>query len=486
VIHLRIENPIKVDTYETVGDIEIPRLTAGDIDGVIQQLGENASVAFSADDSVLSKFIAINKKWLDPNYPFRQQALELLPGLTGFSRAMIETFGFHSFTWDRFTLPPERAFASLEPWQDGYVKSIGIEQQQVLSPKLITRILFGNVVGFDALTLVQGFAAKCPQIIKVASGQPLFAFLYGNAMEAEFPELRGTMFLCYWKGGDREIEEPLFKRSSVIDVWGADETVADVRQRASGLNPRPKIIESPHRIGMSFIATDHLTAKVGELAAVDIACWSGMACFSVKHVFVEGPFKDVKKLGRDIAKALDRCTKHFGTFSDKSVGMDMLRLKDGYERLEYDGKQVATFSPSKGKKWIVVVDGRDMDELDYLQPTTPLAPSCVVHPVDLDVAVEWLGHQKELTHYFEEASIAVSNDALIPFGEKLIDAGFMNVKCIGSNAFPKEWEPHGGDFYHATAMRSDNLRWTCIDTRDIEAEIEKNFQRVKDWNYLPD
>jgi len=484
---VRIENPIKVDTYETVGDIEIPRLTARDIDAVIQQLTENAREAFSTEDDAISKFIMLNKKWLDPDYPYRQQALELLPELTGFSRTMIETFGFHSFTWNSFTPPPEKAFSSLEPWQDGYVKSIGIEQQQTFSPRLITRILFGNVVGFDALTMVQGFAAKCPQIIKVASGQPLFTFLYGNAMEEEFPELRGTVFLCYWKGGDQELEDLIFKQSSLIDVWGADETVADVRKRISGLDPEPRITESPHRVGMSFIAKDYLTPKIADLAAVDIACWSGMACFSVKHIFIEGTIKDVKKFGRDMARAVDRCTKYFGTYADKNVGIEMLRLKDGYERLEYDGKQVATFSPSKGKKWIIVVDGRELDELEYLQPTTPLAPSCIIHPVaNLDVAVEWLGQQKELTHYFEEASVAVPNDSLIPFSEKLIDAGFMNIKCIGSNAFPKEWEPHGGAFYQFTAMRSDKLRWTCIDTRDIDAEIERNCQRFKDWNFTSD
>lgn len=483
MIFVRFENPIKVETFETVGDIEFPRLTAGDIETIIQQLVENVPMAFPAEDDALSKFCTLNKKWLDPDYQFRQQALAILPKLTGFSQAMIETFGFHPFTWESFTPPPEKAIANLEPWQDGYVKSIGIENQESFSPEIITRILFGNVVGFDALTLVQGFAAKCPQIIKVASGQPLFAFIYGDSMEAEFPDLRSTMFLCYWKGGDRDIENQLFEQSSLIDVWGADETVADIQQRVSGMNNRPRITENPHRIGMSFISKECLTAQIADLAAVDITCWSGMACFSVKHIFIEGTFEDAKNFGHDLSRAVGRCVKYFGTFSDKVIGIEMRRLKNGYEQLEYEGKQLVAFSPSKGVKWIVVVDGRDMNELDTLQTTTPLAPSCIVHPVtNLETAVSWLERQKNLTHFFEEASVAISNDNLIPFGEKLIDAGFMNIKCIGSNAFPKEWEPHGGSFYMATAVKSDNLRWTCIDTRDIDAEIENNLQRVKDWN----
>ena len=39
---------------------------------------------------VLEFFGRLQKKWADPNYIYRVQALEVLPGLTGFSKPMIE------------------------------------------------------------------------------------------------------------------------------------------------------------------------------------------------------------------------------------------------------------------------------------------------------------------------------------------------------------------------------------------------------------
>jgi hypothetical protein len=230
-------------------------------------------------------------------------------------------------------------------------------------------------------------------------------------------------------------------------------------------------------VGMAFVSKAYRTQQIAALLALDIACWSGMACFCVKNVFVEGTTDEARTFGKEIAKALEKYTRFFGTMLQPQTGPEMLKFKDGYEKLEFDGKDVTTFTPARGLRWLVTVDGRP---LDGLKVTTPLAPMCVVQPVEnLADAIKSVGNQPGIKPFLEEASVAIPQPDLLPLSERLFDAGFMNVKTAGSVAFPKQWEPHGGAFYLTTASRFDNLRWVCVDTNNIEKELQKNASRLQ-------
>lgn len=473
---VRFENPIKVARRESFDGLEVPQLNEEEVGTVCDTLMARAEEYFSREKGAFAKVVALNKRWLDPEFPFRKQALEIIPRVSGFSKEMIETFGFYPFAWTFPHPPPKKAMPKLKPYYDGYMKSIGTERVRKLHPRLLTRVMFGNVVGFDAIVMLHGIVAGCPQIVKVASGQPIFPFIYANSMEAMDPELRATIFLTYWKGGNTRIEDKVFSRSDVIDVWGANETIADVKRRVIPMKHDPVIIENPHRIGMAFISKKYRTKRVADLVALDIACWSGMACFCVKNVFVEGTPAQAKLFGKKVAAAIEKYTRAFGTMLSPQSGVEMLRMKEGYEKLEFEGKDVTTLTPARGIRWLVAVDGRP---LDGLKATTPLAPMCVVQPVEnIDDAIANVASQPEIRPFLEEASVAMPQPDLLPLAEKMFDAGFMNVKTAGSVAFSKEWEPHGGMFYLYTATRHDNLRWVCVDTNDIDKDLEKNAARI--------
>ncbi len=473
---MRFENPIKVAHYESFDGHEVPQLCEDEVGTVCDTLSARADEYFSKEKGAFAKVIALNKRWLDPEFPFRKQALEVIPRVSGFSKEMIEAFGFFPFAWTFPFSPPDKAMPKLKAYQDGYMKSIGTERIQKLHPRLLTRVMFGNVVGFDAIVMLHGIMAGVPQLVKVASGQPIFPFIYANSMEAMDPALRATIFLTYWKGGDAHIEDKVFERSDVIDVWGANETIADVKRRVTPMKHEPRILENPHRIGMAFISKEYRTKMVADLVALDIACWSGMACFCVKNVFVEGTADQAKTFGKDIAKALDRYTRIYGTMLSSHAGTEMLRIKEGYEKLEFEGKDVATLIPARGIRWLVTVDGRP---LNGLKVTTPVAPMCVVQPVEsIDEAVTNVASQPGIKPFLEEASVAIPQSDLLPLAERMFDVGFMNVKTAGSVAFAKEWEPHGGTFNLYTASWSDNLRWVCVDTNDIDKDLERNAARI--------
>ncbi len=473
---MRFENPIKVAHYESFDGHEVPQLCEEEVGTVCDALTARAEEYFMKEKGAFAKVIALNKQWLDPEFPFRKQALEVIPRVSGFSKKMIETFGFFPFEWTFPYPPPKKSMPKLKPYQDGYMKSIGTEHIRKLHPRLLTRVMFGNVVGFDAIVMLHGIMAGVPQLVKVASGQPIFPFIYANSMEAMDPALRATIFLTYWKGGNTHIEDGVFARSDVIDVWGANETIADVKRRVAPMKHEPTILENPHRIGMAFVSRKYRTKKVADLVALDIACWSGMACFCVKNVFVEGTAEQAKAFGKQIAKALEMYTRLLGTMLSPQTGIEMLRMKEGYEKLEFDGKAVATFTPARGIRWLVTVDGRP---LDGLKVTTPVAPMCVVQPVEsIDEAITNVASQPGIKPFLEEASVAIPQTDLLPLAERMFDAGFMNVKTAGSVAFAKEWEPHGGAFYLYTASRFDNLRWVCVDTNDIDKDLERNAARL--------
>ncbi len=473
---MRFENPIKVAHTESFDGHDVPQISEEEVGTVCDTLTARADEYFTKEKGAFAKVIALNKRWLDPEFPFRKLALEVIPRVSGFSKEMIETFGFFPFEWTFPYHPPKKSMPKLKPYHDGYMKSIGTERIKKLHPRLLTRVMFGNVVGFDAIVMLHGIMAGVPQLVKVASGQPIFPFIYANSMEAMDPALRATIFLTYWKGGNTRIEDKVFARSDVIDVWGANETIADVKRRVAPMKHEPTILENPHRIGMAFVSKKYRTKRVADLVALDIACWSGMACFCVKNVFVEGTADQAKTFGKQISKALDKYTRMYGTMLSPQTGIEMFRIKEGYEKLEFEGKDVATFTPARGIRWLVSVDGRP---LDGLKVTTPVAPMCVVQPVEsIEEAIANVASQPGIRPFLEEASVAIPQADLLPLSERMFDAGFMNVKTAGSVAFAKEWEPHGGTFYLYTASRFDNLRWVCVDTNDIDAELQKNAARL--------
>lgn len=480
---LRFTNPIETAEFLDIHGHEIPVLSEGEVDGVCNVLRERADTYFSHHENDLARLVELNHKWLDPGFEYREQALEIVPATSGFSRETIETFGFYPFTWDFSFSLPSGPMPELEPFEDGYMKSIGTHPASPRRPEFITRVLFGNVVGYDAITLLHGITSKVPQLVKVASGQPLFSFIYANSVEAMDPELRGTFFLAYWRGGDRQVEDAVFSRADLIDVWGSNETISDVQHRVAAMDNGPRVVENPHRIGMSFISRDYRDdPRVAGLLALDIACWSGMACFSTKNVFVEGELADVTAFGKRVAKSLQEQVKRFGTVQSPGLGPEMLHFAEGYETLELAGKDVVLLRPARGARWLVVIDGRP---LAALQPTTSLAPMCAISAVpDLESATGFLAEQEDAWLFFEEASIAVPKDQLLPFSNKLIDMGFMNIKTLGSMAFPKQWEPHGGSFFNIpitnendTFGATNTLKWVCVDTRDIDVELESNARR---------
>jgi transposase len=142
--------------------------------------------------------------WLDPQYPYRQQAEALLPTITHYSLPMIR-HGLDTLLpalrrdalWrllyaefgDPLVLDTFRPRAHA----GGFTRAYG--------PRLITHIFSGNVPALSAWSLVCALLTKSASLGKSASEEPVFAALFARSCGIS-ARPRACVGVSWWKGGD--------------------------------------------------------------------------------------------------------------------------------------------------------------------------------------------------------------------------------------------------------------------------------------------
>jgi acyl-CoA reductase-like NAD-dependent aldehyde dehydrogenase len=134
------------------------------------------------------------RRFLDPDDRFRHRALEALPGLTGFSRAMIEE-----------TLP--RVFAPLAD-AEALAKSVSTAGRVV---ELLGIVAAGNIPGVALLKTAFALTAGAACVVKVASGEPLLTALFAEALDTVDASLASALAVSWWQGGSSDAEDAVVR-----------------------------------------------------------------------------------------------------------------------------------------------------------------------------------------------------------------------------------------------------------------------------------
>src|SRR5216117_2720858 len=155
----------------------------------------------------------IAENWLQPEYPFRQLALERGPAASGFGRATLDS-GLTAF-FRQLTPRNLHALVAQDLGQarrlDAFTASAESSEphaSMACGPELLVHIAAGNIPNPTLLSIVLGLLARSAQFVKCARGTSLLPRLFAHSFYEAAPKLVSCLEIAEWRGGDVTLEEP--------------------------------------------------------------------------------------------------------------------------------------------------------------------------------------------------------------------------------------------------------------------------------------
>lgn len=155
------------------------------------------------------------------------------------------------------------------------------------------QIISGNVPMVAASSIIRNAMTRSDAIIKTPSNDPITAAAIARTMAEIAPDhpLTRHLSVAYWKGGDNEVEQYLYRpdRIEKIVAWGG---LASISHISRFLQPGIDLITldpklSSSIIGRAAFADEATQREVAHRLAIDIACYNQQACANARVVYVE-------------------------------------------------------------------------------------------------------------------------------------------------------------------------------------------------------
>ena len=154
-------------------------------------------------------------------------------------------------------------------------------------------VIAGNGSVIALLTFMMNGVSRSDAIIKVPSNDPCFAPAVARTMIEMAPDhpLTRHVSVAYWKGGNPEVEKPLYQARNLekIIAWGGFASMGSIREYlAPGLDLvalDPKL--SASIIGREAFATEESLIEAAAFAAADVGYFNQGGCVSARTLYVE-------------------------------------------------------------------------------------------------------------------------------------------------------------------------------------------------------
>ena len=271
-------------------------LTAKLVTESCQSLMENRTrfLLSHSTQSLISIIASLARDWLDPEFPFREMALERGPAETGFSRPTLQS-GLDRF-FRQLTQPNLEALVTqdlgslrrLDEIVSTEIELKGNRASFARGPELLVHITAGVLPNPALTSIVLGLLIRSAQFVKCARGTSFLPRMFAHSLYAIHPKIASCLEIAEWQGGNETLETALFAHAHCLTATGSDETLASIRQR---LPIKSRFIGYGHKISCSYIAREALVryrrAELVASVAEDILAWNQLGCLSPHVVYVE-------------------------------------------------------------------------------------------------------------------------------------------------------------------------------------------------------
>jgi len=267
-------------------------ITASLITDACQNLKRNAAQYLTnrSTADIITLLDKIGHDWLSPDYPFRQDALELGPATTGFSRETL-THGLDQF-FRQLTATNIENLLQQELGNshrlDRFTTDEHNRSAMAIGPKLLAHIAPGNLPNPVLMSIIIGLLVRSAQFVKCASHHALIPRLFAHSIYEVSPKLGACIEIAEWKGGHTDLESALFAEADCLTATGSDETLSSI---ASRLPRKVRFIGYGTRVSFAYITKDMLCstlpAQIAINAAQDVVAWNQLGCLSPHVIYAE-------------------------------------------------------------------------------------------------------------------------------------------------------------------------------------------------------
>ncbi len=251
-------------------------------------------LAERSTDSLIRVISDVAQSWLDPEYPFRVEALSEGPAKTGFPEQVLAA-GLDAF----FSQITAKNLEHLLQQELGHVQrldTIALDETEaeedrasiVRGPELLVHIAGGALPNPTITSMILGFLVRSAQFVKCPSGYSFIPRLFAHSIYEADRKLGACLEIAEWRGGSVGLEEALFAEADCLTATGSDETLASLRRT---LPLKVRFIGYGHKVSFGYISHESLSGiaarKLAVQAVRDVVAWNQLGCLSPHAFYVE-------------------------------------------------------------------------------------------------------------------------------------------------------------------------------------------------------
>jgi hypothetical protein len=319
----------------------------------------------------------------------------------------------------------------------------------VISPRLITQVLAGNLPGAGLDGVIFSLLIKSATLIKASPSSSLLPSRFARSLAEVDPELGTSLSVVSWPGGQTALEDIAFSRADAVIASGSDQTLAAIRPRVPG-----QFVGYGHKVSFGVVAKEALgdAAEVARQAAHDVMLFDQRGCLSPQLIYVEhgGPVSP-KEFALQLSQSLAQWENVVprGRISQEA-SVTLRRVRDEAEWQVLAGKEGALYVSPQGTEWAVIYETDPSFVLSPLYRTVRVKPLATFTQLD-DLLAPW-------RPYLEAVGVAVGPERLPGLAELLGQAGVSRVCPLGTMQTPPLSWRHGG-----RPRVADLVRWVEIE-----------------------
>ena len=248
-------------------------------------------------EEILDYLEALGERLSPAVNPWMEEAFELSCRTSGLGRDILrEMYLMMGGTLRRDVLREVTentiGIAHLEGWVERRLDSGLMARVRAFGARTV-HIVAGNAPGTSLLTVARNAITRGDAIIKTPSNDPLTAAAIARTMIEMAPDhaLTRHLSVAYWKGGDKGVEEQLYKPRNIekIVAWGG---MASIKHIAGYVQPGVELIAldpklSSTIIGAEAFADDASMGKVAKALAMDGGSLNQEGCVNARVVWVQ-------------------------------------------------------------------------------------------------------------------------------------------------------------------------------------------------------
>jgi hypothetical protein len=253
---------------------------------------------------LIELFVQAAHRWQDPDYPFRRQALSVLPALTGYAPAMIEEGLDHRLA----QLTPNR----LGRLVDDAATQLAEHGRRLQGPPVVLLVVAGHIPGLVIDDIAGLLLAKSAGLIRPSVRDPVIPPLFVRTLAELDPRLGELLAVAWWPREASAVTAAVGGAVARRVGSGDDATIVDLARHAG------RMLGYGHRRSVALIGAEMLTDDAGQTAqmagrlARDVCWYEQLGCLAPHLIYVEaGGGITAREYADRLAAALERETQHW-------------------------------------------------------------------------------------------------------------------------------------------------------------------------------